>query len=503
MTREAGGTRPSWIGRLLIPALALAVGSCSPADTPSPPVRIETVGATTMADIAAESVSAGLTARDAAGQVIPGLAQSWRVSDDGLLLLFRLRPARFADGTPIVAADVVASLQRARRSSPLLADLLAGVLTVKAPLPEIVEMDLGTPQPELLELLATPALAIRSAKRPPVDAGPFVVSATAPAAAGGTPAGITLRRNPTYHAATAVKPETVQLRAGSSDVVGAFLRGEADLVLGGRLGGFADARVRARRGTFVLEPAPAVLLLLANHRAGPLADVRVRRALALAVDRDSLGPRLFGSPAAAAVPALSPPAGSTSAGGGADWAGEPLAARQAEAQRLLGEAGVALPLRLQVAVTTAPEEETLMAAVAADLGAVGIELSLARRRPPAHAAAVAKGEFALALVSRETSYGSPLPFLLPFRCAANRHGVCLPGADRLLAEAWEAPTAAARLAAYAAAERLWADDVAAIGLVQPLSWALVSPQIDGFSPNPAGAHPVAPLAIVAARRLRP
>ena len=466
-------------------------------------MRIETVGATTMADIAAESVSAGLTARDAAGQVVPGLAQSWRVSDDGLLLLFRLRPARFADGTPIVAADVVASLQRARRSSPLVADLLAGVLTVKAPLPEIVEMDLVTPQPELLELLATPALAVRSVKRPPVDAGPFVVSATAPAGAGGTPARITLRRNPNYPAAAAVEPETVQLHSGSSDVVGAFLRSEADLVLGGRLGGYADARIRARRGTLLLEPAPAVLLLLVNHQAGPLADVRVRRALALAVDRDSLGPRLFGSSAAAPVPALSPPAGSASAGGGADWAGEPLAERQAEARRLLAEAGVVLPLRLQVAVTTAPEEETLLAAVAADLAAVGIDLSLARRRPEAHAAAVAKGEFALALVSRETPYGSPLPFLLPFRCAANRHAVCVPEADRLMAEAWQAPTAAARLSAYAAAERLWADDVAAIGLVQPLSWALVSPRLDGFSPNAAGVHPIAALSIVAPRRLRP
>ncbi|HET7410837.1 MAG TPA: ABC transporter substrate-binding protein, partial [Paracoccaceae bacterium] len=43
----------------------------------------------------------------------PGLAESWTASDDGLTYTFKLRDAKFADGTPVTAEDVVFSLKRA------------------------------------------------------------------------------------------------------------------------------------------------------------------------------------------------------------------------------------------------------------------------------------------------------------------------------------------------------------------------------------------------------
>src|SRR5215208_6130397 len=48
------------------------------------------------------------------GELQPGLAESWSVSDDGKTYTFKLRDAKFSDGSPITAADVVFSLERIR-----------------------------------------------------------------------------------------------------------------------------------------------------------------------------------------------------------------------------------------------------------------------------------------------------------------------------------------------------------------------------------------------------
>jgi ABC-type oligopeptide transport system substrate-binding subunit len=142
-----------------------------------------------------------------------------------------------------------------------------------------------------------------------------------------------------------------------------------------------------------------------------------------------------------------------------------------------------------------------MRSVAADVAAVGVDLALERRTPADQARAVAAGAFELALVRRDAAYNSPLPFLLPLRCGANRHGACLPEADRLLAGSWKAPTLAERMAALAAAERLWVDDAVAIGLVQPIDWSLVSQRIGGFVANPGGSHALRHLRFLPDRKL--
>lgn len=57
-------------------------------------------------------VMSGLTELDADGQAIPELAESWEVSDDGLIYTFHLADAKWSNGEPITAADFVYSWQR-------------------------------------------------------------------------------------------------------------------------------------------------------------------------------------------------------------------------------------------------------------------------------------------------------------------------------------------------------------------------------------------------------
>ena len=55
----------------------------------------------------------GLTTFSAQGEIVPGAATHWTVSDDGLTWTFSLRKhLRWSDGTPLTADDFVYSLRR-------------------------------------------------------------------------------------------------------------------------------------------------------------------------------------------------------------------------------------------------------------------------------------------------------------------------------------------------------------------------------------------------------
>jgi ABC-type oligopeptide transport system substrate-binding subunit len=55
----------------------------------------------------------GLVVLDPKGNVAPGVAQSWTVSEDGLSYRFKLRPnAKWSNGDPVTAGDFVFSLRR-------------------------------------------------------------------------------------------------------------------------------------------------------------------------------------------------------------------------------------------------------------------------------------------------------------------------------------------------------------------------------------------------------
>ena len=57
-------------------------------------------------------VMIGLTADDAAGEVMPGVATAWETSRDGLTWTFHLRQSQWSDGTPVTADDFVFGWRR-------------------------------------------------------------------------------------------------------------------------------------------------------------------------------------------------------------------------------------------------------------------------------------------------------------------------------------------------------------------------------------------------------
>jgi len=124
----------------------------------------------------------GLITEAADGDLIPGVAESWHISDDGLVYTFMLRDdARWSDGSRVVASDFVTSLQRAVApgiAAPygFLLEPLAGfdaiqsgeappeALGVVAATADTLQMTLSKPTAQWLSVLALPvAYPVKSA----------------------------------------------------------------------------------------------------------------------------------------------------------------------------------------------------------------------------------------------------------------------------------------------------------------------------------------------------
>ncbi|MCT4556625.1 MAG: ABC transporter substrate-binding protein [Pelagimonas sp.] len=124
----------------------------------------------------------GLTRFTESGAVVPGLAESWDISQDGLTYTFKLRSGvTFHDGTAMTAEDVVFSLDRARAEDSQNAQkaLFAEIDSVEALDPTTVKITLTQPNGNFLfnmawgDAVIVAPESIEGIKQTPVGTGPF------------------------------------------------------------------------------------------------------------------------------------------------------------------------------------------------------------------------------------------------------------------------------------------------------------------------------------------
>ena len=328
-----------WRAAALVIGPALVLGGCGASGPEGEVLRVAVVGdqggaAPLARQMADDMLRPRLIERDAAGQLVGGLASSWRFLDDGSALILRLRPARWSDDRPLVAADVVSAFTRSSRppapAQGFRMALIAGAddmarglrrasLGVGAPTPRVVELKLAAPSPLLLEWLAEPEMGVGAAGKGqnlPTLARYVEVEAAegqrlppSSLAAYGLVPVARLRRLAQVPSPEAMPAEVHVLATAATDkAVAAFRRGEVDIVLSEGLAGLGEARVAAgRRDTLRLDPLAGVYGWRANALKGPLADAGLRRALADLVDRTALVSR-FGIAALRPEAGLLPPA---------------------------------------------------------------------------------------------------------------------------------------------------------------------------------------------------
>jgi len=247
-----------------------------------PKVRDPALGPLPVEDaILLQNVAQGLVRFDAAGNIVPGLAERWNVSDDGLSYIFRIASTKWPDGQKVTAEQVARLLKRqlAVRSKNQLRDVLGGIEDVVAMTDRVIEIQLVAPRPNLLSLLAQPELAIL---RNGDGTGPFTGAAT-----GGAGGELKLTRQIAGTEDEQTEREELLLSgAPAPDAIGTFADGKADLVLGGT---FIDLPIvehtKLERGALRFDPASGLFGLLPAANGGRLDNPEVRRLLSQALDR--------------------------------------------------------------------------------------------------------------------------------------------------------------------------------------------------------------------------
>jgi len=303
---------------------------------------------------------AGLTRLDETGEPYPSLASGWQVSPDGLTYTFAIRDGlEFSDGSALVAGDVRRSWLRlldpgTSATAPDVLSVVAGAtrrlagaieedgVGIAAPDDRTLVVTLRHPASYFPDIVATPATFVvpANADATPtwqstqsfVGSGPYVVDEL-------DGADLVLRANEHYVAGAPPIDEVRWVAEVDGDSVTAFAADAIDLA--GVSGSDATwIAYDADLGPHLNAAEPLVVSYLGfDTTAPPFDDPRVRRAFALALDRERLVP-LSEGPSAQAAPSLVPPA---------IWPEgfEPeLDADPAEAQRLLGAAGYADPADL-------------------------------------------------------------------------------------------------------------------------------------------------------------
>ncbi|MCM3847321.1 ABC transporter substrate-binding protein [Pseudonocardia sp. DR1-2] len=308
------------------------------------------------------------------------LAESWEVSEDGLTYTFHLRrdvtwhDVEPVNGRPFVADDVVATIT-AMKERGLQAYMLEAVRTVQAPDEHTVVLTLDRPFAPLLEYVAyhtflmVPREGIEGRydlDTVAIGTGPFLLAEHTPDVEW------VLRRNPDYHVPD--RPYLDEVRRpvinDTAATTAALRSGRLDV------GTTSDVTVadEFRDGDHTVTETPgAPVSFYLNPRVEPFDDVRVRRAVSLAIDWEGMGETVRGSFNLTSIlrPDVSDAALSE------DEVREIRPFDSEQARRLLAEAGLPDGFATTLLVQRVDDEDVREAQwMQADLAEVGIDVTI-------------------------------------------------------------------------------------------------------------------------------
>lgn len=384
----------------LVAAIALSLAACGGDDAErsgsgsaqdtltiamsSPPASLDpTKSATGLFVLYSEPTYASLIGRDGEGKLVPGLADKWGyVGTGNTTFEVTLREnVKWADGSPITAADVVASLQYFAKGSGPTAPYLKGftyaakderTVTITSPQPNPVMPDLLAPE-NLAGQIISPAGLKDPAKLASntFGAGPYVYD-TAQSVSGDH---YVFTPNKNYYDQSAIhfKSITVKVIPNMNSALQALRSGQIDLMAGNPDTAAAvdgDSKVKVTysptiwTGLFLLDRAGTVV--------PALKDPRVRQALNYAVDRMAVTTAVYGG---YGEPLSQPAVPGTD--GYSDAAESMYTYDPAKARQLLAEAGYASGLTIPVNYGSFdPDTAKLVQAVQGQLAKVGVTLKL-------------------------------------------------------------------------------------------------------------------------------
>jgi peptide/nickel transport system substrate-binding protein len=446
--------------------------------------------------------------------VAPDLAQSWSVSPDGKTWTFNLKPGQvFSDGTPADAAAVKYNFDRWRlTSSPahgqfsyaywvsVFGGFPGNVIDVKAPTPTRVVFTLSVPRGSFLHDLAEQAFVIGSptaiAADPkafelkPVGSGPYMVAEWV------RDDHITLTANPKW-SGPAPAYSTVIIRdiPDQATSVLSIQKGDIDILTDPRPD---DARSLATQPglTVAEQPANNTSYIAMDVEKKPFGDVRVRQAVAYALDIPAMAANLYSKGAVAANTWLPP-------GMLGDNPAIKLYPRDiAKAKALLTAAGYPHGFATTLSYPTSPrpympEPERVAEAIQANLKDAGIDVTLVPSELGVFLDKVRHGGHDICLIGWTGDNGDPDNFLYPLldQDSAHHDGTAQnysfwrdPAFHKLMLAGQATTDENKRRAIYQQALAIVHDQAPAIPLVHTTVPIVLKSSIKGYVPSPNTAY---------------
>lgn len=462
----------------------------------------------------------GLINEDPQLNLIPGVAERWEISPDGLVYTFHLRAnAAWSNGEPLTAEDFFQSFRRIL--TPSLGapysymlwhvagaeDFNKGRLTdfaqtgFKVLDPRTLQLTLRQPAPFLLHAMTheawqpVPIATLRKFggldqkstrwTRPEnfVGNGPFVLKAWRPGQV------IITERSPTYWDRSRVALDGIEFYPIElSDTEERMFRaGQLDLTYDLPLSKIAVYR-RENPAVLRLDPYHTSYFYRFNVQRKPFDDVRVRRALALAIDRERIvkDVTLAGeTPATHIVPPNL--LGYVSR--------NQLTENLAEARRLLAEAGYpggrGFP-KVELLYNTLEKHRVIAEAIQQMWRRnLGIDITLYNQEWKVYLDSQHSRNFQLARGGWQADYVDPHGFLDQWETGGGNNDTNWgsPEYDRLLHSALSAPNQAARYEIYQQMEKILLDEMPIMPIYFYTYARLVSPRVKNFFTTPIDNFP--------------
>lgn len=457
----------------------------------------------------------GLVNQDADGNTIPGVAERWETSDNQTYTFYLRKDAKWSNGDPVTAQDFVYSWQRAvdpATASPYswymeytkmknAKEIIAGekassTLGVKALDDHTLVVELDTPLPYFV--MMTGHTTMKPVHKGTVEkhgdewtrAGNYVSNGAYMLDRWVVNERLELKRNPNYwdDAKTVINKVTFLPIENQVAEMNRFLSGEIHITNEVPIEHFRRLQ-RDHADSVSVVGSLCTYYYGFNNQKPPLDDVRVRKALSFAIDRDVIANAIMGQgekPAYFLTPEIT-------AGFQPEMPAYGKMTQQqrlAEAKKLLEEAGYnrSNPLRFNLLYNTSENHRKVATAIQSMWrSGLGVNVTLENQEWKTYLDSRREGNFDVTRAGWCGDYNEASSFLALMKSSNSSNDPRYHNEeyDALMAKAMATTSEKERQAIYAQAEKLLARDMPIAPIYQYVKSRLLSPQVGGFPSNNA------------------
>jgi oligopeptide transport system substrate-binding protein len=459
----------------------------------------------------------GLTTYSPDGQVVPGVAEKWEVSDDGKTYTLHLRDSKWSNGDPVTAEDFVYAWRRvldpatASDYAPIF-DVIANAeqirkgeekdltkLGIAATDPKTFTVSLAKSAPYFLGLVRHSSfLPVHKATvdkfgqdwtKPGniVGNGAFTLSEWTPQSS------LTVVKNPNYYDAANVKLEKI-VYYPTEDISEEFKRfrnGELQItyeVPSDQIG-FIEANMKDE---YEAKPYLGTYYYVVNETRENGGKKEVREALALAIDREAIADKVTQG---SFLPAYSwvPPGTPDYTTQYLSFKDMPMPERIAKAKELLAGAGFTAekPLKLEILYNTSENHKKIAIAIQDMWKQVGVDATLNNQEWQVYLDTRDNKQFDVARAAWIGDYADPVTFLDLFLSDAgvrNDAGYNNAEFDKLVKDSFGISDPKARMASLEKAEQMFLADLPIIPILHYKTKHMVSKKVQGWAYNNLDFH---------------